>query len=178
MGKRKDLPASFDSMERRFMDAIERINEGEPLCPELADKAKIGKLKLTVSGVALEAGGFVDGKWKGVSRTLIGHAKCRYPSVHAKITRKDETVAGNNNDLRSINRNLREQNRELERRWKLAISEMGAMSRKMEAREKEIVDKIEETVRVQARGGRNANSMHEMVIGDNISSIRKSKRDS
>lgn len=175
MGKRRDLPASFESMQKRFMDAIERIASSEPQCPVLMEKAKLGKLKLTVTGVALEAGGFVDGKWKGLSRTLIGHVGCRYPKVHARITNKDETTSSQRSDLRSINRDLREQNRDLERRWKLAISEMGAMARKMEAREKEVADKLDENMRVQARGSNSPNAMQTVSIGKNISSIRKRK---
>lgn len=39
-GKRKDLPASYEGMEKRFLDAIERLKEGKPLCPELQKKPR------------------------------------------------------------------------------------------------------------------------------------------
>jgi hypothetical protein len=29
-GKRKDLPASYEGMEKRFLDAIKRLEEGNP----------------------------------------------------------------------------------------------------------------------------------------------------
>ena len=44
MGKRKDLPASFEGMEKRFFEAINRIKDGNPVCPALIKKAKLGKL--------------------------------------------------------------------------------------------------------------------------------------
>lgn len=174
MGKRKDLPASYDGMEKRFFDAIERIKQGKPECPELAKKAKLGKLKLTVSAVALEAGATNNGKWVGLSRTPIAHVGCRYPKVYAAIKNEAAPVP-EKRDLRSINQNLREQNHDLKHKWKLALSEQAALYRQMEAREKEVKAKLGEIERMQARGNRSADSMPLTPIGANVSSIRKGK---
>lgn len=176
MGKRKDMPASFDGMEERFFDAIGRIKEGKPECPELAKKARLGKLRLTVSAVALEAGAMTNGKWKGLSRTSIGHAKCRYPKVYAAIMAEEDAVPGKN-DLRSINRDLRGQNRDLEHKLKLALVEQAALYRQMEAREKEVKDKLDEIARVQARGNRSADSTPVTPIRSNIAAIRNKEKE-
>jgi hypothetical protein len=176
MGKRKDMPVSFDGMEERFFNAIGRIKEGKPECPELAKKAWIGKLRLTVSAVALEAGAMTNGKWKGLSRTSIGHTKCRYPKVYAAIMGEDDAVP-DKSDLRSINRDLREKNRDLERQLKLALAEQAALYRQREAREKEVKDKLGEIARVQARGNRSADSMAMTPIRSNIAAIRNKEKE-
>lgn len=173
MGKRSDMPRSFEEMEQRYLLAIERIRKGSPLCPELAEKAKLGKLTLTVSTVALEAGNFVDEKWKGLSRTSIGYAGCRYSRVYLAIVNKGksgQTAKGQT----KLNEELRQQNSKLERRCRLLISEMGAMARRMEAKEKEVKDKLDEIMRKQARGDRHAETMPTVHIGENVSSFRRS----
>jgi hypothetical protein len=167
MGKRRDLPASYRGMEERFEKAIERIKDGTPLCPDLAAKAKKEKLRLTVSAVALEAGSSGDGEWKGLSRTLIGHATCRYPKIYNLIIDGDGQSSVSE-DLRSINRDLRIQNRDLEYKLKLAVSEMGAMAIRMEGLEKDVVKRVNTALRRQARGENNPNNMPTQSVGENV----------
>lgn len=65
-----------DPIEKDFLDAIERIKSGKPKSATLKAKAKLGKLKLNTSSLAIEA---------GHSRTLIGHAGCQYPKIRGLL---------------------------------------------------------------------------------------------
>jgi len=56
--------------------ALDRLKAGKPENKDLLALVKEGKLRISVSTVAQEA---------GRSRTLIGHAKCQYPHVRDKI---------------------------------------------------------------------------------------------
>jgi hypothetical protein len=153
-GKRKDLPNTFEGMEQHLLDAWERVNEGRPQNPELALLAKKGKLKTNPTTVALEA---------GVSRTLIGHEKCRYLDVRLKILGKDaeteEIPVRVPTDMRTINANLREINRTLESRLKVALSNQAAVLNRMHKLETEYNDRLEEIKRINSRATRNPNEV-------------------
>lgn len=62
----------IDPIESEFLAAISRIQSGTPSNKELLADKMAGKLRLSVSSVAKEA---------GRSRTLIGHKGCRYPKI-------------------------------------------------------------------------------------------------
>jgi hypothetical protein len=77
MPKLKAEAPAQDPIERDFLDAIDRLQDGEPRHKKLkAQKAK-GMLKLNISSVALES---------GRARTLIAlEHGCRYPRVRELV---------------------------------------------------------------------------------------------
>jgi hypothetical protein len=163
-GKRKDLPASYEGMEKRFLDAIERVSEGNPLCPELQKKAKAGKLRVDVSAVALEAGSPDEkGSWRGLSRTLIGHDRCRYPKVREEILRRKEGKPGEY-DLKNVNSKLRERNRQLEELNKQLLSTCAAMRVRMNKLEDAVKLEIEKLQREHHRGNRPVHQAPTLVV--------------
>lgn len=169
-GKRKDLPASYEGMEKRFLDAIDRLKDGKPLCPELQKKAKAGKLRVgDVSAVALEAGGPDEkGVWRGLSRTLIGHDNCRYPKVREKIREGKEGEPGEY-DLKNVNSKLREKNRQLGKMNKQLLSTCAAMRVRMNQLESKVKKEVEKLQREQHRGNRPVHHAPTLVV-DNIRS--------
>lgn len=166
-GKRKDLPASYEGMEKRFLDAIKRLKEGNPKCPELQKKAKAGKLRAgDVSAVALEAGGPDEkGVWRGLSRTLIGHDNCRYPKVRAEIRKGKEGEPGEY-DLKNVNSRLRERNRQLEKMNKQLLSTCAAMRLRMNKLESAVKIEIEKLQREQHRANRPVHQAPTLVVNN------------
>jgi len=168
-GKRKDLPVSYEGMEKRFLDAIERLKEGKPLCAELHKKAKAGKLRVDVSAVALEAGGPDEkGVWRGLSRTLIGHDNCRYPKAREEIRKGKEGEPGEY-DLKNVNSRLRERNRQLEKMNKQLLSTCAAMRLRMNKLESMVKAEMEKLQRVHHRGDRPLHQAPTLVV-DNVRS--------
>ena len=168
-GKRKDLPANYDGMEKRFLDAIERLKEGNPECPELQKKARAGKLRVDVSAVALEAGGPDEkGIWRGLSRTLIGHDNCRYPKAREQIRKGKEGEPGEY-DLKNVNSRLRERNRQLEKMNKQLLSTCAAMRVRMNKLESAVKAETEKLQREQHRGDRPVHQAPTLVV-DNVRS--------
>lgn len=168
-GKRKDLPASPEGMEKRFLDAITRLKEGNPVCPDLQKKAKAGKLRINVTAVALEAGGpDQKGGWQGLSRTLIGHDKCPYPRAREEI-RKGKDEASGEYDLKNVNSRLRERNRQLEKMNKQLLSACAAMRVRMNKLESAVKVEIEKLQREQHRGNRSVHQAPTLVV-DNVRS--------
>lgn len=100
------LPA--DQVEKDFLSALERLQAGKPRDRELHDAAKAGKLRISVTTVAKEA---------GHSRTLIGHKGCKYPAVRDRIvalktdpanpTRLQDIVAARRQDVARLSRELK-----------------------------------------------------------------------
>lgn len=77
MPKLKAETPAEDPIERDFLDAIKRIENGEPKNKKLKAQNSKGILKLNFSTVALEA---------GRARTLIAlEQRCRYPRVRELI---------------------------------------------------------------------------------------------
>lgn len=77
MPKVKQYAPAQDAIERDFLDAIGRLNDGEPQNKELKLRKAKGKLKINFSSVALEA---------GRARTLIALVDgCRYPRVRELV---------------------------------------------------------------------------------------------
>lgn len=172
-GKRKDLPASHEGMEKRFLDAHKRLKEGNPECPELQKKAKAGKLRASdVSAVALEAGGPDEkGVWRGLSRTLIGHDGCRYPKVREEI-RKEKKGEPGEYDLKNVNSKLRERNRQLEKTNKQLLSTSAAMRVRMEKLESAVKEEVKKLQREQHRGDRPVHQAPTLVV-DNVRSEQR-----
>lgn len=71
----KPNPA-WGNVETRLRQAIWNIERGTPTAPELQAAALAGRLRVSVTTVAKEA---------GVSRTLIGHDECPYPDVRSDV---------------------------------------------------------------------------------------------
>lgn len=71
--KKLDTPIAI---ERDFIEAIERLENGNPRNPKLKSAVAHGKLRISISAVAREA---------GRSRTLIALEACRYPGVRARV---------------------------------------------------------------------------------------------
>lgn len=66
-----------DQIEQDFLDAIERLKNGQPQHPELRERAKKGKpIKINIATVAKEA---------NRARGLIGIENCRYPEVRQLV---------------------------------------------------------------------------------------------
>ena len=76
MLRRKPSSPPIDPIEQDFKEALRRLEEGLPTNRLLKSVKEKGRLKITISNVALEA---------GRSRTLIALEKCRYPLVRELI---------------------------------------------------------------------------------------------
>ena len=148
-GKRKDLPTTYSGMEQHLQEAFARLKEGRPENARLIELSKKGRLKVTPGSVAEEA---------GVSRTLIGYDGCRYMNVRRNILHTELPVRAPT-DMRSINNDLREINRILEQRLKVALSEQAAMVNRMRKLESEYDDKVDEIKRINSRAARNPNEI-------------------
>jgi len=74
-GRKSEAPAQ-DGIEKDFLDALHRLQEGEPKNKALKRLKAKGRVKITITNVAIEA---------GRSRTLIAMEKCRYPRVREMI---------------------------------------------------------------------------------------------
>lgn len=73
---KKEAPPT-DSIEQDFLDAIDRLRDGQPKNKQLKARKAKGALKVNIANVALEA---------GHSRTLISlETGCRYPRVRELI---------------------------------------------------------------------------------------------
>ena len=74
---RSKIPAPpIDRIEKDFMDALDRLVEGRPTHKTLKRKVVNGRVKISITNVALEA---------GRSRTLIAMKDCRFPRVRELI---------------------------------------------------------------------------------------------
>jgi hypothetical protein len=96
--------APVDTIEADFFRALERLHKVRPNHPDNKEAAEKGKLKITFSSLAAEA---------GHSRTLISQAgrKCKYPRVRKQVMeiiakrRGVETVSGSNKMIQFVMRN-------------------------------------------------------------------------
>jgi len=101
------VPAT-DPVEKDFLLALERLQAGKPKDKKLLAAAKAGKLRISITTVAAEA---------GHSRTLIGHKGCKYPSVRDRVlglktdpanpTRLQDIVAARRQDVARLSRELK-----------------------------------------------------------------------
>jgi transcriptional regulator with XRE-family HTH domain len=153
-GRRKDLPATSEGMEQRFFDALERVRNGTPTVDRLFKLALARKLKVNITTVALEA---------GLSRTLIGHDKCAYPKVRNAVIGDREPIETPTN-MRSINAELRKENKRLENQLCIAIAHQAALLNRMHKMANEFQDKFDEAERIKARRGVDPNEVITLKI--------------
>jgi len=101
--KKEALPQ--DPIEQDFLDALDRLREGEPKNKQLMARKTKGSLKITIANVALEA---------GRSRTLIAlETGCRYPRVRELIKQAKNGLDGLPTTLSEVIRRLRAENADL-----------------------------------------------------------------
>ncbi|MGA0534235.1 MULTISPECIES: hypothetical protein [Hansschlegelia] len=104
--------------ENDFMAALARLEAGRPTNRALIQRAARGRLKINIVSVAIEA---------GHSRTLIGHAGCRFPAARtailASMARVKKSPAGRVTALDAI-KALRETNGELEAENRLLATKL------------------------------------------------------
>lgn len=101
---KKEAPPQ-DPIEQDFLDAIDRLREGEPKNKQLKARKAKGTLKVNVANVALEA---------GHSRTLIAmETGCRYPRVRELIKQAKTGHEGLPTTLNEVIARLRADNAEL-----------------------------------------------------------------
>lgn len=101
---KKETPP-HDAIEQDFLDAIDRLREGEPRNKQLKARKAKGTLKVNVANVALEA---------GHSRTLIAlETGCRYPRVRELIKQAQTGHSRLPTTLNEVIARLRAENAEL-----------------------------------------------------------------
>ncbi|WP_374359904.1 hypothetical protein [Pseudoduganella danionis] len=101
---KKEAP-SQDPIEQDFLDAIDRLRDGEPKNKQLKVRKAKGTLKVNVANVALEA---------GHSRTLIAlETGCRYPRVRELIKQAKTGHSRLPTTLNEVIARLRAENAEL-----------------------------------------------------------------
>jgi hypothetical protein len=101
---KKEAPPQ-DRIEQDFLDAIDRLREGEPKNKKLKARVAKGTLKVNVANVALEA---------GHSRTLIALEEgCRYPRVRELIKQAKTGESRLPTTLNEVIAQLRGENAEL-----------------------------------------------------------------
>jgi len=148
MPRRRERPTS-GQVEREFMEALQRLVDGQPADPDLAKKARSGTLKINVSTVAEEA---------GRSRTLVSHDGCAYPRVRAAVLSYAKPPAKVTSKV-EINRRLRKENAELRRSIKLARETTVAVIRRMERVKHEADREVLAAQRRAQRGNRDPNEI-------------------
>lgn len=87
--------------------AFARLVIGEPLNASLKAAAAAGRLRISITSVAIEA---------GRSRTLIGHEKCPYPDLRQRILKLMEegpSARHLRHAMKSANRRIAELSRQL-----------------------------------------------------------------
>lgn len=123
---------SVDRIEADFLQALSRLQAGKPTHEKNIALAEEGRLKITISSVALEA---------GRSRTLIAKINCKYPQVRervlAALAPSEPKVTAE-----SIIKRLRRENDELARRLNLALSAQAALSRRITDVEKQLQEAL------------------------------------
>jgi hypothetical protein len=101
---KKEAPPQ-DPIEQDFLDAVDRLRDGEPKNKQLKARKAKGTLKVNVANVALEA---------GHSRTLIAlESGCRYPRVRELIKQAKTGHTGLPTTLNEVIARLRAGNAEL-----------------------------------------------------------------
>ncbi|MGX9787094.1 hypothetical protein [Janthinobacterium agaricidamnosum] len=101
---KKEAPAQ-DPIEQDFLEAFDRLCDGEPKNKKLKARKVKGTLKVNASNVALEA---------GHSRTLIAlETGCRYPRIRELIKQHTAGLDGVPTTLNEVIKRLRADNAEL-----------------------------------------------------------------
>ncbi|MFC3457538.1 hypothetical protein [Massilia haematophila] len=153
----KKIPeAPITGIEKELMDALARLKSGQPKNAILSKKAKLGKLRINAATVAREA---------NRSRTLIGHDGCAYPRVRAAVKAAAEPEVPPTS-FEDVNRRLREDNQELRKTVKLAMSQVAAMIKRMDHLEREATRRIKTAERAVA--GSTGATGHNSIAGANL----------
>jgi len=97
--KQSNRRASIQSIEKEFHEAIDRLVNTRPRAQKLKRMVKEGRLKISPTTVALEA---------GRSRTLIAMENCRLPSVRSRI-REVSRKGNGQRSARDVSRSLRKE---------------------------------------------------------------------
>lgn len=116
-------------VEKRLYKALWSLKNGAPKNADLKELAAQGKLKVTLTSVAKEA---------GVSRTLIGMEKCAYPGVRKAV------VGSKRSKVDELNRKieaLQEQVKDLEARLLARDSTNAEILLRARALQKGVVNK-------------------------------------
>lgn len=148
MPKRRPKPPPT-GVERDLIEALERLKDGKPKHPDLAKQAAMGRLKITFSSVAREA---------GRARTLIALDNCRYPHIRALIQDAVTPVPGART-AEDVIRGLRQENAELRRQVKLNDSVNLAYVRRLRQVEKAARREIGAAERRARRSGRDPHAI-------------------
>lgn len=99
MPRLKKMAPPQDPIEKDFLDAIERLENGEPKNKQLRARSVKGRLKVNFTNVAMEA---------GHSRTLIAlETGCRYPRVRELIKQAQTGHSALPTTLTEVNKRLR-----------------------------------------------------------------------
>ncbi|MBU1776198.1 MAG: hypothetical protein KJ899_06120 [Gammaproteobacteria bacterium] len=146
-----------DAVEQEFFDAIDRLLQNKPRNRALAIKAKAGTLQINTTTVALEA---------GHSRTQIGHDKCKYQKVRAKILGLKNAEAEPHTAEDTI-RKLRIRITEVQMELRIANSEKAALIIRMQKTEKAANREIGKAKRSAEQKNRDPNH----VVGRSFSDI-------
>lgn len=118
--------------ENALKQALARLEVGRPSHHDNIAAASRGRLRITFTSVAREA---------GVSRTLIAHEGCRYPGVRARIieiTQKNSTVSRSGVTSAELIRNLRHENAELKRHMRVLATRLNDAAVKVMMIEKKL----------------------------------------
>lgn len=106
------------AIEKDFLDALERVAGGRPNNVTLKRLAARGRLRVSVSTVAKEA---------GHSRTLIAYEQCRYPAIRLQILdHKSGRVSTTPRTASAVISSLRADIAALRQDWKKALAEQAS----------------------------------------------------
>lgn len=83
MPKKNPSTDTIDQIEQDFIDALKRIQKGKPSHHTLKKANELGRLKISITNVAMEA---------ARSRTLIGMENCRYPRIRDLVKQAKGTL--------------------------------------------------------------------------------------
>lgn len=129
--------------ELKLMEALQRLVSGVPKEARLRKLVLTGKLRITISGVAQEA---------GLSRTLIAHEKCKYPRARAAVLKAANPPGRSRTAVEVINR-LREENTEFREAVRIRDSINAAFLRQFHAMEAMSDKEARRSTRAAAREG-------------------------
>ena len=116
MPQLKAKAPAIDPIEQDFIDAIQRLQDGEPKHTKLKAQKIKGVLKVNVTTVALEA---------GRARTLIAlETGCRYPRIRELI----KQIKGGRNTLPTTHTELIQRLRATASRLRKAIAQQGKVA--------------------------------------------------
>lgn len=113
---------AMTSAEKDFQAAIRRLLAKKPKHPELVAALEAGRLRISISSVAKEA---------GRARTLISHAQCDLPEIRNLVLSLMNSPADRKSSVQTIT-DLRREVSSLKEQLAMARSENVALLRRME----------------------------------------------